>query len=239
MKLAILLFLISFSAFSADIGLKDYDWTLSDVLSRGLSKEVLFKRMDRNFVKVDESICSNRAHMWVHSFKTKFNIDSGKIFLFYTNKREDLSKTWWYHVAPVINEGGNLWVMDPLRSTPNSKDQWLTYFVKTSKCKEINANETELIELIFNGQVFPKRTIYGNHECYYKIVPHTLWTPQIVALNLLGKDRNGKPVRVERPYISQNELLQACLEATTTKVGYVLGKNKKECREYVGLPADR
>jgi hypothetical protein len=240
MNLLALFLLISFSVFAGDIRLKDYDWNMSDIASRNLTKETLFTRMDRDFVKTRSSICSNRALLWANDFKQRFNLNTGKIFLFYTKKKSEQShKTWWYHVAPVINEHEQLWVMDAGFSRwinkPLTKDEWLFKFSNSTRCKEINANETELINLMFREQTFPPFTSYGYFDCYYKIVPHTLWNPGAVAKNLLGKDEEGKPIRYERSEINKNELYEACLEATSTKIGWALGSSKKQCEEYVGL----
>lgn len=240
MKLVLLFFLLSVSAYSADIKLKDYNWNMTDVSSRGLTKEVLYSRMDREFIKKG-SICSNRAHIWANNFKRDFNLDTGKIFLFFTKKEETRVrlKTWWYHVSPVVNENGNIWVMDAgfrgFIKTPLNVEEWLQKFANTSRCKDINASETELVEHIFKERTFPQTTPYGSYECYYKIVPHTIWTPDVLAQNLLGKDASGRPVRVERDEINKEELYQACLEATSSKIGYALGSSKEKCKEYVGL----
>jgi hypothetical protein len=243
MKYAFLLLLACTTAIAADLKLKDYQWTVTDIASRGLKKENLFSSMDRDFVKPGKSICSNRALMWANNFKNQHNIDTAKIFLFYTKKKGDMSlKTWWYHVSPVVNENGNLFVMDAgfgsWINSPLTKDQWLFKFSNSNNCKEINANETELVEMIFKGQVFPHETSYGNYDCYYKFVPHTIWTPDILASNLLGRDSDGRPSRVERNAINSNELYQACLEATTTSIGYAMGTNKKECKQYAGIAED-
>lgn len=239
MKLAILILMFCFSSLAANLKLKDYNWELTDITSLGYTKEGLFSRMDREFVKPSSSICSNRAHMWANNFKNKNQLDTAKIFLFYTKKKGDLSsKTWWYHVSPVVNEKGVLWTMDAgfddWIKGPLPKEAWLTKFTQSTNCKEINANENELIELILRGQVFPNETVYGRYDCYYKIVPHTLWTPESVAKNLLGVDAQGKPVRMERSVINQAELFQACLESTSSKLGWALGSSKKKCEEYVG-----
>jgi hypothetical protein len=142
-------------------------------------------------------------------------------------------------VAPVINENGTPWVVDGgfpgFIDGPVSIQEWLKNFSLSNFCKEIEAAETDLIENIFTGRVFPKQTRYGFHECYYKIVPHTLWTPQNVAQDLLGKDSTGRPIRINTDEINQDELYQACIEATTTKIEYALGVNRKKCKEYAGI----
>lgn len=238
MKFIAVFLLVTVSAFASDLKLKDYNWNVTDIASRGLTKEALYTSMDREFVRPGKSICSNRALMWANDFKRQHNLDTAKIFLFYTKKRGAVSlKTWWYHVAPVINDKNNMYVMDAgfpgWFNEPLTIEAWLTRFASTAKCKEINANETELIQRIFKGQVFPNETSYGYNDCYYKVVPHTIWTPDVLAKNLLGVDSNGVPVRVERPEIHKEELMQACVEATSGKIGYVFGASKEKCKEYV------
>jgi hypothetical protein len=230
---------LSFTALSQDLNLSDYNWNIVDVKSKGLSKEILFTKMDRDFVNVKSSICSNRAHMWAHDFKRFYLLDTGKIFLFYTKKKGSASlRTWWYHVAPVVNEGGKIWVMDAgfpgfIRG-PLTQNEWFSKFADSTNCKEIQAHEKDLIERMFSQQTFPHRTAYGYYDCYYRIVPHTMWTPGVVAENLLGVDSEGRPVRTERPEIDMDELYQACIEATSTKIGFALGANKKKCKELTG-----
>ncbi|WPU64840.1 protein-glutamine glutaminase family protein [Peredibacter starrii] len=232
---------LSISAFAQEIKLNPFQWTMTDVASRGLTKEALFKGMDTEFVKTNSSICSNRALMWANDFKRDHNLDTGKIFIFFTEKKNDdvKFKVWWYHVAPVINESGNIWVVDAGFqgrngiNEPRTKEDWMKYFNQGQVCREIKPNETELIELMFSQQTYPKYTAYGNHPCYYMIVPHTIWTPNVLAQSLLGKDSSGKPVRVERPAIVERELMEACVEAASGKIGRVFGSSKKKCEEYV------
>lgn len=239
MKLVFFAALLSLSAFAAEVKIKDYNWDMTDVATRGLTKETLFSRMDRSFIKLKGSICSNRAHMWANDFKRDYDLDTGKIFMFFT-KKEDTGlrlRTWWYHVSPVINENGQIWVMDAgfgsFIKSPLTIGDWLKKFAHTSDCKEITLDEPELVELIFREAAFPRTTQYGTYECYYKITPHPIWTPEVLARNLLGRDGSGRPVRVDRDEIDKNELYQACLEATSSKIGWALGSSKEKCKEYI------
>lgn len=242
MNIALLISILSLSIFAKDLKIKDYDWELTDVLTKRQTRSSIFMKMDRTFVNTNDSICSNRALMWANDLKRVFDINSAKIFLFYTKPKKERLITWWYHVAPVINENGQPWVVDAgfagFIDGPMTIKEWLTTFSRSENCKEIEARETELIENIFSEKVFPKQTRYGYHECYYKVVPHTLWTPQNVAKEILGKDYSGAPVKVELDQIDQNELYQACIEATTTKLEYALGVNRKKCKEYAGIQED-
>ena len=233
-----ILLMVSFSAVSQEILLNDYNWFLTDIIQNNLSKEKIFQEMDRSFIKTDSAICSNSAHMWVNDFKKKHDIQSGKIFVFFTKKNSDDGlKTWWYHASPLINENGAIWVLDagyPYSiKGPLSLEGWFSFFAKTTSCKEINFGEIELIEFMFKGQVFPQTTKFGKYECYYKITPYTIWTPTSLAESLLGKDENGRSVKVDWQEINKSELYQACLESTTTKLTYHLNSSKYRCRKYI------
>lgn len=222
------------------VPLKDYNWASDDIATKGITKEKLFASMDRSLVKLGDSICSNRALLWLNDFKRHHDIDGSKIFLFYTGKTGEAgAKTWWYHVSPLIAENGVEWVMDAGFSynikRPMSPQEWLKTFTGSTNCKEISANETDLIERMFKGQVFPENTKYGSYDCYYKKVPAGYWTPASVAMNLLGRDSSGRTTTFERPEINQNEVYAACKEAVTGPLGYALGSGARKCKKYLGL----
>jgi hypothetical protein len=227
------------TAFSQAISLDDYKGSLiTDIATKGISKEKLFSSMDRNFIKVGGSICSNRALMWLYDYKKKHDIDGAKIFLFYTKKTGEVgSKTWWYHVSPMVNENGKLWVMDAgfpssIRK-PLTQSEWLNKFIGSDKCKAIKGSETELIEKMFSGRVFPETTSYGTYDCYYKLTPAGYWTPASVAMSLLGVDESGTPVHYVRDEIKKSEVYTACTEAVTSGLGRIFGAGKKKCKEYI------
>lgn len=238
---AVLLLTFSNFIFAQDIVLSDFqDWILTDVAAKGYTKEKLFRSMNRDFVKVGGSICSNRALIWAFDFKRNQNVDAGKLFLFYTKKTGEIGrKTWWYHVAPVINEKGEIFVLDAgfpsSLNGPITPKQWLKKFSGSTNCKEIHSNENELITKMFDGYVYPETTSYGTHECYYKLAPAGYWTPSSVAMGLLGVDNKGKPVHFVRDEINTDEVYAACLEAATSSLGRVFGSAKKRCKEYIGL----
>lgn len=237
--LCLIILTYSIVANAKDLTLTDYSWwTVTDIKSKGLTREKIFSSMDRKFIKVKSSICSNRALMWNNDIKNAHDLDHAKIFIFYTkaDKTPMFAKRWWYHVTPVVNEDGNLWVLDPAfpgKSGVQTKEEWFKKVSAFETCKEIQGNETEIIEQAFKATQFPKVTPYGRNDCYYKIVPHTIWVPRVFAQNLLGKDETGKSIQTERLEIDKEELFQACTEATTNKIGYALGSNKKLCEDYV------
>lgn len=236
--LAFLLLFSVFEAFSQSLNLSDYHYSLDDIKDIPLKKEDLFLRMRRLRVKEKDSICSNRAHLWSYHFY-KEGIKGAKIFLFFTPKTGQFEGlTWWYHVAPVINENGKLWVLDggfPNRvKGPLIVEEWLKEFngLKSS-CKEITAADTYLMELIFQERTFPEVTTHGRYDCYYHVTPPSFWLPSHVAKNVLGVDEAGRPVRLERDSFQKSEVLWACREATTNPFSWVLGKNLNFCRKLV------
>ena len=239
----VLIFTMSVAAFANDIQLRDYNYTVSDIAQRGLTKERIFQGLNRDFLKLGSSICSNRALIWAYDMQRQYRIGTAKIFLFYTEKTGEASdKTWWYHVAPLVNEGGELWVVDGgfprFVRQPMLPMDWLNKFVGSNNCKEIRTGEEDLIERMFKKQTFPENTRYGNYDCYYHIAAAPLWTPSTVAQHLLQRDRSGNPINFYRQQILTGELMQACVEASTTPIGGIFSKPKKKCREYLGIWED-
>jgi len=241
MKTLLSLLALSFSlaSFAQAVPLPDFKYALTDIAAKGLKKETLFSRMNRDLIRTGDSICSNRAHVWAWDFQRHYELDTGKIFMFYTKKSGDLGRiTWWYHVAPVIAENGKTWVMDAGFSrvtSPLTPADWLKTFAKSTNCKELKASETDLIELIFDGQTFPETTSYGRYDCYYKLAPAGYWTPEMLAKGILGRDDEGRPIQFSRDEIDEDEVYSACVEAVTSPIGRVLGNGGKRCRKYLGM----
>lgn len=242
MKIITLLSSIFFiqNTLAQDITLQDNKFELVDIARFGVSKETVFENLNTRFIKASSSICSNRALVWAYDIKRKHGVNSAKIFLFYTKKSGEVGrKTWWYHVAPVVNENNELWVVDkgfsgfikaPLRPT-----EWLSRFTGSTNCKEIQLGEDDLINRMFTPQTFPEVTSYGSYDCYYRVMPEGYWTPASVAKNMLKRDQNGRSVSFEQNEINESELMVACEEASTSKVGRVFTSAKEKCKEYLGL----
>jgi Glutaminase len=237
--IGLFLLYLSLSAFGQRVILSEYDYRLSDAQEMGFSKTELFNKMDRKIVRVKDSICSNRAHVWAYDLK-KQNIDSAKVFMFLTRKTSYFDgASWWYHVAPAINHNGKLWVIDagfPDRiKSPLLVNEWLKEFNgKDSACKEIKSEEEVLLRLMFGDHVFPETTTYGTYNCYYRITPPGYWTPTQVATNLLGRDESGRPSRLEREDLDEKEVMKACLETSTTPIGYFMRQGLKKCEDFIG-----
>lgn len=222
--------LLSLNLHAQEIKMDHFPWTLNDVSEKGLTKEELFKQMDRDTI-VSSSICANRALMWLYEFKEKHDIDGSKIFVFYTDKKTGFSlRTWWYHVAPIINEKGNEFVMDAgfpgSIKGPVTVDQWLKNFVGSNNCHEISPNDSDLIQMMYEGHQYPQETYRGKFDCYYVKAPAGLWFPGSVANALNGKASHNE--------IDKDEVYSACREASTSPIGGLLRLGKKKCKKFIG-----
>lgn len=229
---------LSLTSHAQTLLLKNFNYKVRDISSRGLNKEDLYLKMNRKLVRHKDSICSNRAHMWVWDFKMS-DIDSPKMFMFFTPGTGTFDGvSWWYHVTPLVNEKGKLWVMDagyPRKvNEPLSPTAWMKRFNgETSVCKEIQANDFELIRRMYSGNAFPETTKAGRYNCYYIITPPGYWTPGQVARNLLGYDENGRATNFSRDDFEEEEVMEACIEASTTPLGWLWGTTLNRCRYFI------
>ncbi len=238
-KLLLGLLFISFQVAAQEVVIYDFNnWKLTDISKTNTTKEKLFTSMNRDFIKLGGSICSNRALIWAYDFKRFNNVDAGKVFLFYTKKNGEVGrKTWWYHVSPVVNENGSIYTLDAgfpgnIKGPLLTLD-WLEKFTGSRNCKEIRATDTDLLKKMFDGYVYPQTTSHGTYDCYYIYAPAAYWTPSSVAKGLLGVDENDVPVHYVREQFNTNELYQACVEAVTSSAGRFFGGGKKRCKDYL------
>jgi hypothetical protein len=235
MKFLSLIALFALPAVAQTLHLEEFNYQVPDIREKNLTKETLFHQMDRTLVRVKDSICSNRAHVWSYQLKKK-DIVAPKIFLFFTPKTARFDGvTWWHHVAPLVNENGQLWVMDagfPKRiKSPLSIEAWLNKF-DAKVCKEIGPRDLDLVDRMFRTVAFPQSTAHGKFDCYYKIAPAGYWTPNQLAKNLSGKDENERPVRFHREEIVTSEVMEACMEVSTSPWNWVL-KRSARCRNFI------
>lgn len=91
--------------------------------------KILFKSMNKNTGK--NSQCYNRAMSWSYDFFTKKGIVHEKVLLYYTNKyRNELSKKWGFHIAPVVTVEGERYAFDPeFLKKPYKMNDWIKSFI--------------------------------------------------------------------------------------------------------------
>jgi len=91
------------------------------------------------------SQCFNRAHIWAKQMYDNYQVDSMKILIYYTKKyRAEVSKKWWFHIAPMIDVNGQYYVMDrEFTREPVTDSKWESIFTKKMgntdyRCKKID-----------------------------------------------------------------------------------------------------
>lgn len=91
------------------------------------------------------SQCFNRAHIWAKQMNQNYGVDSMKILIYYTKKyRKEVSKKWWFHIAPMVDVNGQFYVMDrEFARKPITDANWEKIFIKkmnkpSYRCKKID-----------------------------------------------------------------------------------------------------
>jgi len=111
-----------------------------------------------------ETQCFNRAHIWAYDWRTKQNIYSKKIWIFFTAKyirKHDFE--WWFHVAPMVhvNVEGKIKerVMDMKYARgPNSTKQWSDIFMKDDALCPTVASYSDHADFPESGSCFIQKT---------------------------------------------------------------------------------
>jgi hypothetical protein len=104
--------------------------------------KVIFENMRNDYKKVSQ--CYNRAHIWTYDEFIRSQINSNKVFLFFTSRfiRSHQFK-WWFHVTPMLYIGSvsrSNWKILDRRYThgPINSKTWTDIFIKTkSTCKTV------------------------------------------------------------------------------------------------------
>lgn len=133
-----------------------------------------------------KSQCYNRAHVWAYESKREFNLDSMKVFMFFTSKYiRDYNYYWWFHVAPgtlvQTPEGPSERVLDPaFMKAPVPTQTWTNYFVKPKPVCPVVTRYQD----------------YSEHQyeqyCYLIKVPMYYWQPRDIE-----SVSNGKPEKTQ------------------------------------------
>jgi hypothetical protein len=233
-----LLTIMPFSAFAANLHFETFpDQTLPDVLDYRVTKEQLYQQLETKTLKLGNSQCFNRAHVWNMDMKLNHRLETGKLFMFYTGKTGRVGRTdWWFHVAPLINEGGIEYVIDGGFpgdiNGPLTVDQWVHNFTNTTNCKVIHPDDRQIFEWMFTNHQFPDQYQGKQYDCYLAKTPSAYWGPAAVASAALGQNEAGKTGNYRKTILDRKEVYSACIEASTTKLGGWLGTGKAKCKRF-------
>lgn len=153
------------------------------ILNSPVEAATIFKNLRRN--ATSSSQCYNRAHIWSYESKNKFQLNSMKVFMFYTRKYiREYNFQWWFHVAPftyVMNDGVKReTVLDPrFTKVPTEMKAWTDEFMKNK----------------VTCPVISKYSDYANHQedeyCYlYKTSMFYVQPLDLENLENTGKTKN-------------------------------------------------
>lgn len=89
------------------------------------------------------SQCFNRAHIWAKQMHQDHGVKSQKILIYYTKKyRREVSKKWWFHIAPVVTVKGEKYVMDKeFTRKPTLAKDWEAIFTSKMGAKNIGPRD--------------------------------------------------------------------------------------------------
>ncbi len=110
----------------------------SVISSEGMAQGV-YNHLSTSIFKLD-SACFQRAHSWAFQMSQRSNINSMKVFLFFTERyKREFNYVWNFHVAPLIpvqKADGSIqeMVFDPtftasIDNKPLSISEWTKYFI--------------------------------------------------------------------------------------------------------------
>ncbi|MFP5387471.1 MAG: protein-glutamine glutaminase family protein [Bacteriovoracia bacterium] len=113
------------------------------------------------------SQCYNRAHVWAYESKKSFNLDSMKMFLFFTRKYiREYNFEWWFHVSPftyVMEEGNRTEkILDfKFSKGPTNVQKWTDLFMSNralcpviTKYSEYENNEEQEYCYLYKASMY-------------------------------------------------------------------------------------
>jgi hypothetical protein len=125
-------------------------------LSSFAEAQMIFDRQNRNHQR--KSQCYNRAHVWAFEEWRRSNLQSEKLFVFFTRRYIwDYNYKWWFHVTPMTYVTGYPVTLDrTFDDGPKSVKDWTLRFIKSGRdCRVVyryseysNNQETEHCYLI-------------------------------------------------------------------------------------------
>jgi hypothetical protein len=238
--------LLSAASLAANPGfIPDFNYQVTDIANHGLTKEHLFQRMERKIIDLEKSICANRAHLWAYDLHRFWGLNTGKIFIFFGSSiwKYD-TQGWMYHVAPYIVENGVEYVMEASYdeiNTPLTVYDWIENEtngrVYGDECLEISAADEDLTVYFFQRFNLPEQRAKGkpSAKCYIRKVPGHFWFPTSIALHDLKRDARGRRVDFNPSGFDIKDVMDACTEAASSRLGRFLGAGREKCRQHLGI----
>ena len=156
-----------------------------------------YDQLPEHLLKSFSTQCGDRAHVWSYILKTKFNIDSQKVFLYFTPKSFNFTgMRWGFHVTTLItidgeeyavekipryevkSEGGYVLKNELMFDAPIPLKDWLMVHTGYESCKELDmylpADKNAF-------KPFKKVRVYqSSDDCVIAKTPSAYWWPNSV-----------------------------------------------------------
>lgn len=130
--------------------LQESDALLTPMTGYSPSNVESYEKANEIFLSLNDSTkwfsqCFNRAHIWAKEMFDNYGVHSMKILIYYTKRyRREVSKKWWFHIAPMVSVNGDFYVMDrEFTRNPVTDTEWEQIFTKKMgdtdyRCKKID-----------------------------------------------------------------------------------------------------
>ncbi len=194
-----LVFFSNLFAYADTVFIKNHSWALSDINSFGFTQEDIIKSLRTNWDR--EALDQDLAHLYSYQIFKKFNVTSGKIFLF-----TDYAKS---NVATFINDDREIFVFDHQEKVFHPFYYWISKYSDNKRCYELaNPSEETTLKMQINR-------FNPGENCYYVITPGYFWQQLEIY-----------PTSLPRDYLI-NDIIDACFEASDRKL---FRKDRKRCQ---------
>jgi hypothetical protein len=231
-------------AFAGDVGIKGYNYAVTDVKAKGLSAQKLFDATSFSWMDLEHSVCANRAHVWSYDLHRKYGINPGTIFIFFGAKVwEGQKHSYWYHAGTYVVEDGKELVLERSYSDvtkPLTVVQWMDNEmegrVDASKCIEIKKDDDrDLTSLFYYHNFLPNVRSNGKpaYDCYYRKVPGYIPYPETTAEQELGVDENGEKIDYHLKAYNTETLETSCVDAFAGRNIFKKGAARSFCDSYI------
>ena len=196
-----LCFISSFYSHAESIFVKNHTWSLSDINSIGFTQEDIARSLRTNWDK--EALDRDLAHLYSYQIFKKFNVTSGKIFLF-----TEYGKS---KVATFINDDRDIFIFDHQEKSFVPFYKWIAKYSERRCFEMVNPSNEIILKMQIN------RFDPGS-SCYYVITPGTFWQQLEIYPN--ADFRNYE----------LEDIVDACYEATDRKL---FRRDRKRCKTWV------
>lgn len=102
-------------------------------LSSFAEAQMIFDRQNANHQR--KSQCYNRAHVWAFEEWRRTNLQSEKLFVFFTRRYiREYNYKWWFHVTPMTYVAGYPLTLDrTFDDGPKGVKEWTLRFIKSGR----------------------------------------------------------------------------------------------------------